>query len=293
MSMTNSNNIQLESQEHFNLNEQTDPSLLSLTEWVQLKKETSYKLYLDLHQRLQKKEKYIENVLVTYQRQLQDKSLEQSTTEGEGTTNPESKSRKNQVFSEKVRDFDSIPLKQEQSNLVLGSSIIGKLESDATIPLDTAIHAYRGSTTKEKIKFLEKYECKKLKTLILQDGTNTVSKFHKSCDEILDDMFSLIEACKNEFQPDVFVVMEVIPFKETDYNRSKNKLIDEVNAALKERLASLGENFVLLKMNYLIRSIPSFNPKINHYNFLYHDNVHLNYNHGIPFLKNHLLMFLL
>ena len=38
MSMTNSNNIQLESQEHFNLNEQTDPSLLSLTEWVQLKR---------------------------------------------------------------------------------------------------------------------------------------------------------------------------------------------------------------------------------------------------------------
>ena len=55
MSMTNSNNIQLESQENFNLNEQTDTSLVSLTEWVQLKKETSYKLYLDLHQRLQKR----------------------------------------------------------------------------------------------------------------------------------------------------------------------------------------------------------------------------------------------
>ena len=94
-------------------------------------------------------------------------------------------------------------------------------------------------------------------------------------------MFSLIEACKNKFQLDAFVIMKVIPFKETDYNRSKNKLIDEVNAALKERLESLGENFVLLKMNGLIRSIPSFNPKINHYNFLYHDNVHLIYNHGI------------
>ena len=47
----------------------------------------------------------------------------------------------------------------------------------------------------------------------------------------------------------MFVVMEVIPFKETDYNRSKSKLIDEVNAALKERLESLGEIFVLLKMN--------------------------------------------
>ena len=102
----------------------------------------------------------------------------------------------------------------------------------------------------------------RLKELKLQDGTNTVSKLQKSSNEILDDMFSLIDACKNKFQPDVFVLMEVIPFKETDYNRSKNKLIDEANAVLK-RLESLGENFVLLKMNKLKRSIPS-NPEINH-----------------------------
>ena len=95
------------------------------------------------------------------------------------------------------------------------------------------------------------------------------------------------------FHPDMFVVMEIIPFKETDYNRSKNNLIDEVNAAVKERLESLGEIFVLLKVNELIGSIPSFNSKIKHYNFLYHDNVHLNYNHGIPFLKNYLRVFLL
>ena len=44
---------------------------------------------------------------------------------------------KNRFFSEKVRDFDLIRLKQEQSNLVLGSSIIGKLGDDATIPLDS------------------------------------------------------------------------------------------------------------------------------------------------------------
>ena len=74
MSMTNCNKIQPESQEHFNLKEQTDSSPLSLTEWVQLKNKTSYKLYLDLHQRLQK-EKFIENVLVTYQRKLQDKTV--------------------------------------------------------------------------------------------------------------------------------------------------------------------------------------------------------------------------
>ena len=61
------------------------------------------------------------------------------------------KSKKKQVFSDKLTDFDLIPLKQEQSNLFQGSSIIGKLENDATIPLDTPIHAYRGSTTKKKL----------------------------------------------------------------------------------------------------------------------------------------------
>ena len=74
-------------------------------------------------------------------------------------------------------------------------------------------------------------------------------------------MFGLIDACKNMFQSDVFVVVEA---QETDYNRSKNKLIDEVNAALKERPESLGENIVLLKMNELIRSILSINQRSTH-----------------------------
>ena len=82
----------------------------------------------------------------------------------------------------------------------------------------------------------------------------------------------------------MFVVLEVISFNETDYNRAQNELINEVNAAFKERLEFLGENFVFLKMKELIRSIPSFNPSINHYNILYHDNVHLNFNHGLSLI---------
>ena len=69
-------------------------------------------------------------------------------------------------------------------NIVLGSSIVAKLEIDATIPSNCSIHAYRGSTTKEKIKGLEKYNQKKIKTLILQDGTNKIFKNDKSADEI-------------------------------------------------------------------------------------------------------------
>ena len=44
-------------------------------------------------------------------------------------------------------------------------------------------------------------------------------------------------------------------------------------------------------MKELIQSNHVSEPKINHYNFLYQDNVHLNFNHGNLFLKNHLLMF--
>ena len=70
MSMTNSNNIQLESQEHFNLNEQPDPSLLSLTELFQLKKGNFLQIISWLTAKITKKEKFIENVFISYQRPL-------------------------------------------------------------------------------------------------------------------------------------------------------------------------------------------------------------------------------
>ena len=110
--------------------------------------------------------------------------------------------------------------------MFLGSSITGRIESDATLPLDIATNAYSGSTNKEKKNGKKGMQ----KTLILQGGTNTVSKLQKSSHELLDDMFSHTDGCENKFQPGVFVFMEVISFKETDYNRSKNNLIDEVNA---------------------------------------------------------------
>ena len=45
-----------------------------------------------------------------------------------------------------------------QENCVLGSSIIAKLYDDASIPLEVAIHAYRGSSTLEKLKVVDKHE---------------------------------------------------------------------------------------------------------------------------------------
>ena len=61
--------------------------------------------------------------------------------------------------NELVRDFPQ-KLSPECENLVIGSSIIGKLEIVKFIPIDCAIHAYRGSTTNEKIKVWIKYDQK-------------------------------------------------------------------------------------------------------------------------------------
>ena len=52
--------------------------------------------------------------------------------------------------------------KDWQANCILGSNIIAKLYDDASIPLDVAIHAYRGSSTLEKLKVVDKYESRKL-----------------------------------------------------------------------------------------------------------------------------------
>ena len=61
------------------------------------------------------------------------------------------------LFQEQVR-FQKTEFTTLQESWVLGSSIIAKLYDDASIPLDVAIHAYRGSSTLEKLKVVDKYE---------------------------------------------------------------------------------------------------------------------------------------
>ena len=49
----------------------------------------------------------------------------------------------------------------------------------------------------------------------------------------------------------------------------------------------------VLKLNDIIRSVPTCNPCITHFNQLYHNNVQLKYKLGIPFFKSSLLGYLL
>ena len=151
------------------------PQIAASDKFKDLKKETSCKLYLYLHQKLQINKKLLKMCSLLISNKCKTKHWNSLLLRGKAKPNMNQNLEKNKVFSEKVRGSNLLPLKQKQSNLIPGSSIIGELESDATISLDTAIHAYRGLTAKEKIKDVEKYKCKKL---------NLFSRRNRRCLEI-------------------------------------------------------------------------------------------------------------
>ena len=68
-----------------------------------------------------------------------------------------------------------IIIPEECVTLFSGSSIIARVKTE-TFPNDAVVHAYRGSSTEEKIKVLDQYIEEKFKCVIKQDGTNSILK---------------------------------------------------------------------------------------------------------------------
>ena len=69
-----------------------------------------------------------------------------------------------------------------------------------------------GSTTNEKWRVLKDYEAKKLKTLVLQDGTNNVLKHtSKSAEVNFEEFKQLVNLCVEKFTPETFVLCEIPP----------------------------------------------------------------------------------
>ena len=98
--------------------------------------------------------------------------------------------------------------------------------NDRSIPEDVSVHAYKGSTTQEKLALMEQYPDLKMKTVLLQDGTNSILRNkNKDISELADDTCVLIQAIKENFSPDVLVFMEVPPIKKSTNNDSTNEKI--------------------------------------------------------------------
>ena len=97
--------------------------------------------------------------------------------------------------------------------------------------------------------------------------------------------------------------MTVISMKNTSANMAKNRMYDEFNDLIKTYYEN-DPDINILDFNKLIKKIGAKTDNIgreidltdyenSEYKKLYHDNVHLNYRIGIPFLKNHLMRILI
>ena len=246
---------------------------LSYEAFMELTKPNAYQIYSDVCRKLEEKDKFIQEVVLGLHQKLMPGDHESTTS---SMVNCSSSN-----CGEKVRDMSLIPLNDRTENLILGSSIIAKLENDPNIPEDSAVHAYRGSTTKEKIYVLKKNNEREIKTLILQDGTNSVLKTDKNESEIFEDYSNLVEACIHKFNPDNIILCEVLPLKNQPQFKSKNDTINDFNKLLGEHFANKSK-FKALPRYKMISQISRFDS-------MYHDNVHLNYRTGIRWFKNQLL----
>ena len=84
----------------------------------------------------------------------------EKTSEADKDGKLQSTSTKAKEASKNVINFSPFPVPEQCVNLILGSSIIARVKTE-TFPNDTIGHAYRGSSTDEKLKVVDQYSEKK------------------------------------------------------------------------------------------------------------------------------------
>ena len=134
---------------------------LSQEEFNGLQKSALYKIYSDLYDQKEDYRKIME--------------FFEKPAEADKDGKLQSTSTKAKEVSKTFRNFSPFPVPEEWVNLILGSSIIARVKTE-TFPNDTVVHAYKGSSTEEKIKVLDHYFKKKLKCVLIQDGANSILK---------------------------------------------------------------------------------------------------------------------
>ena len=192
-----------------------------------------YKIYCQLYQKLEEKDSLIAEHVVTVSEFL--KKTAQVTTTLSIITPTINTSAKNDVF---IRKFETLKVEEKIENFFIGSSIIEHLTRDRTFPQDCSIHAYPCSTTNEKLQLKHGYDQKKMKTVILQHGTNAILKQKSDhLDKILTDYKDLVSSIKEKFSPKALVLMEVPPLKKLPKNEQTNNKIFEFNEKLRKYIS--------------------------------------------------------
>ena len=120
--------------------------MLSANAFENLSQSEAYKQYSTLYEKLEEKTKLIENYITKQDEKLDKMELSAG----------KQKSNTGSIPENKVRSFKPFPFTENTQNLVLGSSIVKKIMDDS-LPGDVSIHAYSGSTAREKIEIIDIY----------------------------------------------------------------------------------------------------------------------------------------
>ena len=145
--------------------------MLSSTAFQSLSKAEAYKLYTSIYEKCEEKDRTISTFITNLENKLDNRGSDKST---------------GNIPERNVRDFQPIFLKPDVKTLVNASSLVKRIVNDNSIHTDIDILAHPGSTTEKKHSILTKYPEKQLKTLAIQDGTNSILKNEK---ESIDSLF--------------------------------------------------------------------------------------------------------
>ena len=122
----------------------------------------------------------------------------------------------------------------------------------------------------------------------MQDGTNAQLKNpNEPVSELFQDYKTLVEKIQKKFNPDFLTLLEVPPLRKTDNNKLANERIIEYNECIQSFAVMFNSDEV--NVLYLHNSMSM----LSNYNMLLFDNIHLNYQYGLPFLKSVLVPILL
>ena len=115
-------------------------------------------------------------------------------------------------------------------------------------------------------------------SVVLQDGTNSFLKFDRKPADIFESLKKLVNICLEKFNPDQFVICEVIPMTYLSQNATKNSRIDEFNSMIHNHYGENSNNIKILKLKQMIKIVEN-------YDSLYHGIVTLTFGQVYSFSK--------
>ena len=114
----------------------------------------------------------------------------------------------------------------------------------------------------------------------------------KSVEVNFEEFNHLVNLWVKKFTPETNVLCEIPPLKDLEHNTQKKNIIDKFNSLLHDKYDNV-DRFTILPLNDYVKSAAIKTGDLTSYKYFFYDNVHFNYQHGVPLLKNWLLSHLL